>query len=76
MILVSRAELTFLPEVAYDIVRKKVSSILYGFLPQAVDGRKSREFCYYGIVSQDLQRFPVLTFHLAGGADQVLDAGS
>ncbi|CAK7345749.1 unnamed protein product [Dovyalis caffra] len=62
--------------LVYNLVRKRVSYLLDGKFRQHVYTEDPWMLCYEGIASRDVQGFPVLTFHLANGADLVSDSES
>ncbi|KAF2313120.1 hypothetical protein GH714_009377 [Hevea brasiliensis] len=72
----SGSELTYLPEVAFNLLKSKVSSILNGFLRQRVFENAQHMLCYEGDLSRDLYGFPATTFHFSEGADLVLETES
>ncbi|XVE98834.1 hypothetical protein REPUB_Repub03eG0142800 [Reevesia pubescens] len=76
VIIDSGAELSYLLEVEYRELCSNVYNILDEFLERVVYKQEPWLMCYNGSVNRDLIGFPAVTFHLAEGADLVLDTGS
>lgn len=74
MILDSGETLIYLSEVAYNLVGKNISSMLGGILEHITNKKKPKLLCFQGIASQELQGFPAMTFHLANGADILINS--
>ncbi|PNX84417.1 aspartic proteinase nepenthesin-1-like protein [Trifolium pratense] len=58
----------------YKLLYNEIQNLFRGSLRQVKVRKFPWMLCYFGIVSKDLTGFPVVTFHLAGGADLVLDS--
>ncbi|KAL9445517.1 hypothetical protein AB3S75_018505 [Citrus x aurantiifolia] len=71
----SGTTLTWLVPSAYQTLRKEVEDLFQGLLP-SYPMDPAWHLCYSGNINRDLQGFPAMAFHFAGGADLVLDAES
>ncbi|XP_017982323.1 PREDICTED: aspartic proteinase CDR1 [Theobroma cacao] len=76
MIIDSGAELSYIPETEYSELYSNIRLLLDPFLQRVIYKTERWSLCYNGSVSRDLVGFPAVTFHLAEGADLVLDTGS
>lgn len=76
VIIDSGSTITYLVDEVYELLHKEVSNLLHGSFKESVSGNVPWQLCYFGNVGRDLDGFPVVTFHFAGGADLVLDTGS
>ncbi|XP_059636146.1 aspartic proteinase CDR1-like [Cornus florida] len=64
---------TLLTRSGFEPLKAEVQSLICGLLTQEVDSKNPGYLSYRGVVDEELKGFPVVTFHLAGGADLVLD---
>uniref|UniRef100_A0A7N0VEZ2 Peptidase A1 domain-containing protein n=1 Tax=Kalanchoe fedtschenkoi TaxID=63787 RepID=A0A7N0VEZ2_KALFE len=69
----SGTTLTFLATEGYSALRNEVAGLMENGMIEAAVGRYGKEVCYKGVVRRDLKGFPVTTFHLAEGAELVVD---
>lgn len=71
----SGTQVTYLALDGFRALRDKVKSLLDEFLIQTRI-EDDEVLCYNGYMYQDLEGFPVVSFHFAEGADLVLEAES
>ncbi|KAL0346892.1 UNVERIFIED_CONTAM: Aspartic proteinase CDR1 [Sesamum calycinum] len=65
--------LTLLLRSAFEPLKEEVMNYLDGFLPLVKVKDAGERPCYQGDMEQDLKGFPLVTLHLAEGADVYLD---
>ncbi|KAK4396696.1 Aspartyl protease UND [Sesamum angolense] len=65
--------LTLLLRSAFEPLKEEVMDYLDGFLPLVKVKDAGERPCYQGDMEQDLKGFPLVTLHLAEGADVYLD---
>ncbi|WJX28207.1 hypothetical protein P8452_16956 [Trifolium repens] len=66
--------ISYFVEDVYKLLYNEIQNLLQGSLRKVRARRYPWMLCYSGSISKDLTGFPVVTFHLAGGADLVLDS--
>ncbi|KAJ4913576.1 Eukaryotic aspartyl protease family protein [Raphanus sativus] len=64
---------TILAREAYDTLFEEIDFILGDVLTRVKDWDQYTKPCYEGNMKLDLLKFPVVTFHFAGGAELTLD---
>ncbi|OMP03959.1 Peptidase A1 [Corchorus olitorius] len=75
VIIDSGSPATWLIKEFYDPILQQVQSLGDTFLTR-IPKEKPYLVCYKGTIEQELEGFPTITFHFAGGAELVLDTKS
>ncbi|WJX24059.1 hypothetical protein P8452_13214 [Trifolium repens] len=66
--------ISYFDDDVYVLLYHEIQKLFEGSLKKVIFPIYPWMLCYAGSISKDLTGFPVVTFHLAGGADLVLDS--